>query len=112
MFQYKNLDNYLYFFIYIFPISLLVGVFFLNLNSALISLFFLVYVFKNNKIEVINNQKYYFFYLVLILFFLTSIFSKYKFQSFENLISFFSYILMFVCLVFFLNTNKKNSINF
>ncbi len=110
MFQYKNLDNYLYFFIYIFPISLLVGVFFLNLNSALISLFFLVYVFKNNKIEVINNQKYYFFYLVLILFFLTSIFSKYKFQSFENLISFFSYILMFVCLVFFLNTNKKNSI--
>ena len=107
MFQYKNLDNYIYYLILFFPISIILGDLFLNLNSVLISIMFLIFLYKFKELKLINNKYYYPFYCLLLLFFISTVFSDYFIESAENLLSFFSQLTLFACLVYFLNKNKK-----
>ena len=106
MIQYKNLEKHIYFLIFIFPISILTGVAFLNINSALIALSFIFFIFKFDRKDLINDKSYYPFFLLLLIFFLSSIFSKYNLKSFENSITFALQLLIFISLIFFLNKDK------
>ena len=101
MFQYKNLDNYIYYLILFFPISIILGDLFLNLNSVLISIVFLIFLYKFDELKLINNKYYYPFYILLLLFFISTVFSDYFIESAENLLSFFSQLTLFACLVYF-----------
>lgn len=107
MIQYKNLERNIYFLILAFPISLLVGVAFLNINSVLIALLFIFFIYKFNRIDLINDKSVYPFFLLLLFFFFSSIFSEYNYQSFENLFAFIVQILVFISLIFFLNKDTK-----
>ena len=101
MFQYKNLDNYIYYLILFFPISIILGDLFLNLNSVLISIVFLIFLYKFDELKLINNKYYYPFYILLLLFFISTVFSDYFIESAENLYPFFHSLLFCVFSLFF-----------
>ena len=91
----------------IFPISIILGDLFLNLNSVLISIVFLIFLYKFDELKLINNKYYYPFYILLLLFLLVQFFLIILLSPAENLLSFFSQLTLFACLVYFLNKNKK-----
>ncbi len=111
MFQHKNLEKFIYYCIFAIPVSLLVGVFFLNLNSALISILFITFIILNKNYYIIYNKNSYSFFVLLLLFLLSSIFSNYFLKSIENVASFASHLLLFFGIGYFLSKDAKKSFN-
>ena len=95
MFQEKSFVKYNYGLSIILPIAFLSGPFLFNLVSVIISFYIFIYIIINRKYNLLLEKTNIFLFLLLIIFFLSSVFSEYKFKSFENLISFFFNILLF-----------------
>lgn len=108
MLQEKLFDKYIFGLILILPICFLTGPLLFNLISVIISIYIFIYVIFNKKYDLLTENTNIFLFFLLLFFFLSSIFSEYKLESFENLISFFLNILLFYGLhKFILKEEKK-----
>ena len=108
MLQEKLFDKYIFGLILILPICFLTGPLLFNLLSVIISIYIFIYAIFNKKYDLLTEKTNIFLFFLLLFFFLSSIFSEYKLESFENLISFFLNILLFYGLyVFILKDEKK-----
>lgn len=99
-------------FIAILPLSLLIGSLLINLNVILISIFFLIIVFKNKKYNIFSDS-----FLILILFFWFSllvnlIFSSNLENSLTRALGFSRFILLAYAIKYCLNLQSKKFHNF
>lgn len=80
-------------------ISFLIGSFFVNLFSILISIYTFYWMLNNRNYSILIEKPFIFLSLLFCLFLTSSIFSDYKFSSFENSIGFLLNFFLFIALV-------------
>jgi O-antigen ligase len=95
MFQEKLFEKYAFGLCLILPICFLTGSLLFNLVSVTVSIYIFIYIIFNKKYYLLIEKANIFLFLLLIIFFLSSVFSEYKLNSFENLISFILNIILF-----------------
>ena len=106
--QKSNYINYLL--TLLLPITILIGSFFLNLIAILISICVILYIVKYKNYNLIYLKENICLFFLFFVFILSSIFSDYKFQSFQNSFSYLSNILLFIGISFFIINDDKKKI--
>lgn len=105
----KNL--FVDFFIYLIPFAIIAGQAPLNIISILISISFILLIYKNKEYDQFNN--YFKFLFFLILFFLINIFfSVDPYLSFNSIIGLIRYYIFFLAIIFALKKIKNFRLNF
>jgi O-antigen ligase len=105
----KNL--FVDFFIYLIPFAIIAGQAPLNIISVLISISFILLIYKNKEYDQFNN--YFKFLFFLILFFLINIFfSVDPYLSFNSIIGLIRYYIFFLAIIFALKKIKNFRLNF
>ena len=103
----KKYDTTFYFLLFL-PISFLIGSLFSNLTAVLLSIIYLIYIIRNNKIRIIKEKQHLFLFLLFAIFILSSINSNYKLEGLENSFSYLSNIFLFLGMsLYFLNEKNK-----
>ncbi|CAO6124458.1 RfaL Lipid A core - O-antigen ligase and related enzymes [Candidatus Pelagibacterales bacterium] len=105
----KNL--FVDFFIYLIPFAIIAGQAPLNIISVLISISFILLIYKNKEYDQFNN--YFKFLFFLILFFLINIFfSVDPYLSFNSIIGLIRYYIFFLAIIFAFKKIKNFRLNF
>ncbi|MFL2898351.1 MAG: O-antigen ligase family protein [Candidatus Pelagibacter sp.] len=103
----KKYDNTFYLLLFL-PISFLIGSLFSNITAVLLSIIYLIYIIRNNKIRIIKEKQHLFLFLLFAIFILSSINSNYKLEGLENSFSYLSNIFLFLGMsLYFLNEKNK-----
>lgn len=106
MFQNKS-NKLIYFILILFlPITFLIGSFFVNFISILISIITLVWLFYYKKLSILIHKPNLFFLLLFGIFLICSLFSNYKLISFENSISYYLNFILFLSMIIFFFENE------
>ena len=92
------------------PLFFLIGSFFVNFITILISLYSLCWIIIYKKYNLILSKSYILFLPLFILFLISSFFSDYKVTAFEESFSYLSQILFFISLPIILLTNDKKKL--
>ena len=101
----NDLPSYLIIFL---PISFLIGSFFVNFVSILLSLYAFIWILKNKKYNIFIEKKHIGFTTLFLIFIISSLQSNYMLVGFRNSFSYFSNFLIFLSLnLIFLTDNKK-----
>ena len=104
----KIANLFIYYCTLFLPITFILGSFFVNFISILISLFILFFFLRFRKFSFYYNKPYNFFFILFILFIVSSYFSDYKLSSLENSFSYLLNIFLFIGLsLFILDDDKK-----
>lgn len=104
----KIANLFIYYCTLFLPITFILGSFFVNFISILISLFILFFFLRFKKFSFYYNKPYNFFFILFILFIVSSYFSDYKLSSLENSFSYLLNIFLFIGLsLFILDDDKK-----
>ena len=108
MFQNKRINLFIYSLFLFLPITFLIGSFFVNLISLLLSTITFVWLIYNRKLKILIEKQYIFFSILFIVFLISSGLSNYKIISFENSLSYYFNFLLFLSFsIFFLGNEKK-----
>lgn len=92
------------------PFFFLIGSFFVNFITILISLYTFVWIIIYKKYNLIIANSYIYFLPLFILFLVSSFFSDYKITAFEESFSYLSHILFFISLPILLLTDDKKKL--
>lgn len=107
MFHNKSIDSVIYSLILFLPITFLIGSFFVNLISLIISSFAIVWLFYNKKLDILIKKQYIFFSVLFIFFLISSTLSNYKIISLENSLSYYFNYILFLSLCIFLSEDEN-----
>lgn len=107
MFHNKSINSVIYSLILFLPITFLIGSFFVNLVSLLISSFTIVWLFCNKKLDILIKKQYIFFSVLFIFFLISSTLSNYKIISLENSLSYYFNYILFLSLFIFLSEDEN-----
>jgi len=94
----KSNNLFIYYLVLILPFSFLVGSFFVNIIAISISIYTLIWIFKNKNFYILFRPPYICLFLLFCVFIVSSFFSDYKLHSIENSFSYFSNFLLFISL--------------
>lgn len=107
MFHNKSINSVIYSLILFLPITFLIGSFFVNLVSLLVSSFTIVWLFCNKKLDILIKKQYIFFSVLFIIFLTSSTLSNYKIISLENSLSYYFNYILFLSLFIFLSEDEN-----
>ena len=88
----------IYYLVLILPFSFLVGSLFVNIIAVSISIYTLIWIFKNKNFYILFKTQYVCLFLLFCVFIASTIFSNYKLQSLENSFAYLSNVLLFISL--------------
>jgi O-antigen ligase len=88
----------IYYLVLILPFSFLVGSFFVNIIAVSISIYTLIWIFKNKNFYILFKTQYVCLFLLFCVFIASTIFSNYKLHSLENSFAYLSNVLLFISL--------------
>ena len=91
-------DHLLFLAALILPFSFLVGSFFVNIIAVSISIYTLIWIFKNKNFYILFKTQYVCLFLLFCVFIASTIFSNYKLHSLENSFAYLSNVLLFISL--------------
>ena len=104
----KSNNFFIYYLFLILPISFLIGSFFVNIIAVSISIYTLIWIFKNQNFHILFRPPYIYLFLLFCIFIVSSFFSNYKLHSLENSFAYLSNFLLFISLThFFLQKDNK-----
>jgi O-antigen ligase len=98
--------------IVLFPLLLITGPFLSDLSCVIISIFFLIFLLKNKKLDYLNNSYFYFFFALYIYININSVFSFNINVSLAASMPFIRIILFIFALSFFLKKYKNLNLIF
>lgn len=110
LFEKKDYNSLIFFSSVLFillPFSLITGPFLSDLSVTLISIFFILYVFKEKKFELINNNYFYFFLLFWSYLVINSLFNNFNFDSVKISIGYIRFGIFIFATIFLLDQNPK-----
>ena len=104
----KSNNFFIYYLVLILPISFLIGSFFVNIIAVSISIYTLIWIFKNQNFHILFRPPYIYLFLLFCIFIVSSFFSNYKLHSLENSFAYLSNFLLFISLThLFLQKDNK-----
>jgi O-antigen ligase len=103
----KSANLFVYYCTLFLPITFIIGSFFVNFISIIISLFTLFFFLRFKKFSFYYNKPYNFFFILFVLFLVSSGFSDYKLSSLENSFSYLLNIFLFIGLSLFILDNDE-----
>ncbi len=106
----KKKINISYLLVFFLPISFLIGSFFSNLTTILLSIFYIFHLIKKRELFIILEKQYYLLFLLFFVFFISSLDSKYVLYGIENSVAYLLNIFLFLGLSLYY-FNEKNVID-
>ena len=89
------------------PFSLIFSIFIADLILSFVSLFFLIYLIKKNKLDYLNNNNFKIFLIFFSLLILGSIFSEFKALTIQKTLPYIRFGLFIVLINYLLENDLK-----
>ena len=89
------------------PSSLVFSIFIADLLVVILSIFFLIQVFKNKKFQYLNNTYFKFFFVYWLYISIISFFSEYFLESFKSSFTYIRFVIFPLVIIYCISNDKK-----